>query len=230
MTCSDYRRVARENLAGNWGLSILTGLVAALLGGILTGNAFFTSINMDAEILESLPRFVVRYIALVGSIAGFLSLVRFIIGGSVQLGYANYLLKQYNKAHFDVKDLFSEFERFGQGFLQNFLRGLYIALWSLLFVIPGIVKQYAYAMTPFIMAENPDMTANEAITASRELMDGHKGELFTLDLTFIGWDLLAALTLNLGHLALNPYKNAAYAAFYKDITASRTANTDFYTE
>ena len=86
-------------------------------------------------------------------------------------------------------------------------------------MIPGIVKQFSYAMTPFIMAENPDMTANEAITASRELMDGHKGELFILDLTFIGWDLLALLTLNFGHIFLNPYRNAAHAAFYKDLTA-----------
>ena len=76
-------------------------------------------------------------------------------------------------------------------------------------------------MTPFIMAENPDMTANEAITASCELMDGHKGELFILELTFIGWNLLAALTLNLGHLALNPYKNAAYAVFYRELTAGK---------
>ena len=73
-------------------------------------------------------------------------------------------------------------------------------------------------MTPFIMAENPEMSASEAITASKELMDGHKGELFTLDLTFIGWGLLAALTLNLGNLALNPHHNAAYAAFYTDLT------------
>ena len=96
-----------------------------------------------------------------------------------------------------------------------------MALWSLLFIIPGIVKGYAYSMTPFIMAENPDMSANDAITASRQLMDGHKGELFMLDLTFIGWDLLAALTFNLGHLALNPYRNAAHAAFYKDLTAPK---------
>ena len=78
-------------------------------------------------------------------------------------------------------------------------------------------------MTPFIMAENPEMTASEAITASKEMMDGHKGELFTLDLTFIGWDLLCLFTLNIGHLWLNPYKNAAYAVFYKDLTASRHA-------
>ena len=76
-------------------------------------------------------------------------------------------------------------------------------------------------MTPFIMAENPDMSANDAIAASVQLMDGHKSELFTLDLTFLGWNILALLTCNIGNLALNPYKNAARAAFYKDLTAGK---------
>lgn len=221
MTYSDYRRVARENLEGNYWQSVLVAFVAALLGAILTGGTIMFSVNVDAELLETLPRFIVRYLAIMGSISGFLGFVRFIIGGTVQLGYTQYLLKQHNHAHFDIHDLFSEFDRFKDGFLQSLLRGLYIALWSLLFIIPGIVKSFSYAMTPFIMAENPGMTASEAITASKEMMDGHKGELFVLDLTFIGWELLAALTLNIGYIFLNPYKNAAYAAFYRNLTARR---------
>lgn len=225
MSYSDYRRIARENLAGNWGQSILVAFVAALFGALLTRASF--SISIDAEILSKLPMFVQRYLALAAKIASVLSLVQFVAGGTVQLGYTQYLLKQYNKESFDIKDLFSQFNRFAQGFLQHFLRSLYVILWSLLLVIPGIVKSYSYAMTPFIMAENPDMTANEAITASRELMDGHKGELFVLELTFFGWILLNILTLGIGSLALNPYMNAARAAFYKDLTAPRTQNTEF---
>ena len=225
MSYSDYRRIARENLAGNWGQSILVAFVAALFGALLTRASF--SISIDAEILSKLPMFVQRYLALAAKIASVLSLVQFVAGGTVQLGYTQHLLKQYNKESFDIKDLFSQFNRFAQGFLQHFLRSLYVILWSLLLVIPGIVKSYSYAMTPFIMAENPDRTANEAITASRELMDGHKGELFVLELTFFGWILLNILTLGIGSLALNPYMNAARAAFYKDLTAPRTQNTEF---
>ena len=226
MTCSDYRRIARENLAGNWGKSILVTFVAAVFGALLTGGSF--SFNIDAEILAELLATLQRYVALLVSIMSFLSLVQFIVGGTVQLGYTKYLLNQYNKASFDISNLFSEFDRFTQGFLQSFLRGLYVFLWSLLFVIPGIVKSYSYAMTPFIMAENPNMTANEAITASRELMDGHKFDLFLLELSFFGWALLNLLTLGLGSLALNPYMNAARAAFYKDITVPSIPNPDFY--
>ena len=226
MSYSDYRRIARENLSGNWGQSILVAFVAALFGALMTGVSF--SIDIDATILTELPMFIQRYVALMAKIAGLLAIAQFVVGGTVQLGYAKYLLKQYNKASFDIKDLFSEFHRFTQGFLQNVLRGLYVFLWSLLFVIPGLIKIYSYAMTPFIMAENPEMTANEAITASRELMDGHKGELFCLELTFFGWMLLNILTLGLGSLALNPYMNATRAAFYKDLTAPHAQNTEFY--
>ena len=220
MTSSEYRSLARENLKGNYWQSVVVAFVAMVVGATLCGGSVF-NVQLDGEDLSVLPRVLVQYFAFIATIGSIVSFVGFIIGGCVQLGYATYLLKQHNRAHFDLQDLFSQFDRFKDGFLQRLLRGVYTILWSLLFVIPGIVKNYAYAMTPFIMSENPNMSANEAITASRELMNGHKGELFMLDLSFIGWDILAALTLNIGHIFLNPYRHAAYAAFYKDITAPK---------
>lgn len=221
MEARDLRRIARENLAGNWLLSVGVTFVAGLLGGLITGSGGSISIKLDEYYVRELPRIVMVYLKIIGSVAGILGLVQFIIGGTVQLGYTQYLLKQHDKANFELADLFSQFHRFGQGFAQAFLRALYTFLWALLFIIPGIVKSFSYAMTPFIMAENPDMTASEAITVSRQLMDGHKGELFWLNLTFIGWSILSAFTLFIGNLFLTPYMNAAYAAFYKDLTSSR---------
>ena len=224
MTYSDYRRIARENLQGNWPLSIGVCAVACILGGMSSGGPFIPELSFridgqDISNINDLLNLISPAAFSAFGLGSLLALTRLIIGGVIELGFAQYLLKQYNHANFELHDLFSRFDQFGQGFAQKFLRGLYTILWSFLFIIPGIVKSYAYAMTPFIMAENPGMSAGEAITASKELMEGHKGELFTLDLTFIGWGLLAALTLNLGNLALNPYRNAAYAAFYKDLTA-----------
>lgn len=215
MEASDLRRIARENLEGNWVQSIIATLIAALLGGLIIGGR--VNLKIDEEVTYKLPESVFLLLTLYGSAAGLLGIVQFIIGGTIQLGYAQYLLKQHDRADFEFGDLFTQFDRFGQGFAQAFLRELYTFLWTLLFIIPGIIKSLSYAMTPFIMADHPEMTASEAITASKEMMDGHKGELFWLDLTFIGWDLLAMLTLNLGHIALNPYKNAARAAFYRDL-------------
>ena len=150
-------------------------------------------------------------------VVGILVLVNFLIGGTIQLGYSVYLLKQYHRQETSIGDLFSQFFRFGTGFAQKFLVGLYTLLWTLLFIIPGLIKSLSYAMTPFILADNPNLTAGQAITRSRELMDGHKWELFVLDLTFIGWDILGALTCGIGSLWVTPYKNAAYAAFYRQI-------------
>lgn len=218
MEAKTLRIRARENLRGNWGIAIGVAAVAALLGGMLVGSGFLPELNYSwsrnySQYHEVSEGFRINF----GS--GALGFAAFILGGVLQLGYAQFLLKQHDGQEVRFNDLFSQFDRFGQGFAQCFLRGLYTALWSLLFVIPGIIKSLSYSMTPFLMAEHPNMTAGEAIARSKDLMDGHKMDLFVLHLTFLGWDILAALTLNLGNLLLNPYKNAAYAAFYRQLQA-----------
>ena len=228
MNTSTLKRRALNNLEGNWGLSVGVAFLAALLGGISLSGSF--NVNIDEEVLWRLPQFVVNLLTLYASVMSLLGLAQFIIGGTINLGYTQYLLDQHDRRELDFHVLFSQFHRFGVGFLQFFLRNLYIALWSLLFIIPGIVKTYSYAMTPYILADHPDMTANEAITASRQLMDGHKGELFWLRLTFIGWSILCVFTLGIGSLFLNPYVNAAEAAFYRQLTGSNRAETHLNAE
>ena len=227
MEAKTIRARARAHLTGNWGVSIAVALVASLLGGLVTGSTFLPELNAEAAValpfLQELADSINRGWE-IGNFtfsfrSGVFGFAAFLIGGVLELGYAEFLLKQHDGRETQFGDLFSQFDRFGTGFAQNFLRGLYVTLWGLLLIIPGIIKSYAYAMTPFILAENPNMSASQAIRASQELMDGHKSELFILDLTFLGWDLLAALTLNLGNIALNPYKNAAHAAFYRQIQA-----------
>ena len=224
MVYSEIRRQARENLRGHWGQAIGAAIVAGILGGGISSSGSFTgssagssggTVGLDA--FQSLPPEAMQIMTTAASVIGLLVLVNFIIGGAVQLGYAVYLLKQYHRQETSIGDLFSQFFRFGTGFAQKFLVGLYTLLWTLLFIIPGLIKSLSYAMTPFILADNPNLTAGQAITRSRELMDGHKWELFVLDLTFIGWDILGALTCGIGSLWVTPYKNAAYAAFYRQI-------------
>ena len=225
MVYSDIRAQARERLAGKWAQAVAVCLVAYILGGAMVASNFLPQITFtwhgEITSLEDAVTAMTTLSRRFGNTTlsiGALGLVELILGGVIQLGYAKHLLKQHDRQEASISDLFSEFERFGQGFAQRFLRGLYIYLWSLLLVIPGIIADLSYSMTPYIMAEHPDMTASEAIAASKALMNGHKWELFVLHLTFIGWDILAALTLNVGHLVLNPYKNAAETAFYREIT------------
>ena len=221
MDTSEIRRKAREHLQSNWALSIGIAAVACLLGGLLLGSRFLPEINihLPKEFALSLPRVIelTKHIRIELK-DGLIALVPFLLGGVLQLGYARFLLKQHDGKALDFNDLFSQFDRFGTGFAQDFLRTLYTFLWSLLLIVPGIIAALSYAMTPFILEEHPELTASEAIARSKALMDGHKMDLFILNLTFLGWDILCALTANIGHLFLNPYKNAAYAVFYREIT------------
>ena len=231
MDASQLRLKARESLKGNYWPAVGVAFVAAIFGALMINGGSY-SLNIEeraAELLGDLPRIIKTYLLIAAGGAGALSLVNLILGGVVQLGYAQYLLKQQDREINSIKDLFSQFDRFGQGFLQLFLRNLYAFLWGLLFLIPGIVKSFAYAMTPFLMAENPELTAKEAIKLSQERMMGHKGELFWLSLTFFGWSLLATLTGGIGYIFLNPYTNAAYAVFYRDKISPKTAVTFTYT-
>lgn len=222
----DHKQLRMRGLSAvkaNWGLAIGAAVMAWLLAGI--GSSF-------------LPNFEYSWVKELSHTFGYdlsettkvtfkikpstvFSLAHFIIGGTIQLGYCKFLLKQLGGQNPEFNDVFSEFDRFGDGFTQRFLVNLYVALWSLLFIIPGIIKSFSYAMTPYIMAENPGMSASDAITRSKEMMDGYKADLFVLHLTFIGWEILAALTLNIGYLWLNPYRNAANAAFYQELKARR---------
>ena len=217
MDSSDLRYQARQTLAGKWGIAVLAGFLAALLGGLVVGSGAGPNLNLEEEELRHIPRVLLPYIMMLASIGGILGIVRFIVGGPVKLGYCRFLLKMHDGEDAQVGDLFSRFDRFGDGFCLELLTSLYIILWSLLFIIPGFIKAYAYAMAPFILEENPNMTPSEAIKASRELMDGHKFELFCLYWSFFGWALLSVLTLGIGSLWLNPYMNAATAAFYRSI-------------
>ena len=228
MDTSEIRRKAREHLQSNWALSIGIAAVACLLGGLLLGSRFLPEINihLPKEFALSLPRVIelTKHIRIELK-DGLIALVPFLLGGVLQLGYARFLLKQHDGKTLDFNDLFSQFDRFGTGFAQDFLRTLYTFLWSLLLIVPGIIAALSYAMTPFILEEHPELTASEAIARSKALMDGHKMDLFILNLTFLGWDILCALTANIGNLFLNPYKNAAYAVFYREISQPQTTKS-----
>lgn len=216
MYARDYRLTARQNLQGNWGYSVLVALIAAILGGGISTLTFELDIDMEM-VYDYTPR-LARVAQKLAYVSTGLGLIQFIVGGVIKLGNCTYLMKQYDGEHGEVSDLFSHFDRFADGFLLNLLTYLYTVLWSLLFIIPGIVASFSYAMAPFILTENPDMSAKEAITASKELMRGHRWELFCLRLSFIGWILLCALTIGIGDLFLRPYMAAAETAFYRNLS------------
>ena len=185
-----YRGCARNNLKGNWGIAIAVSLTVLAISTLL------------------------GFIPVVGTIASLL------LVGQLAVGELNFYIKLTRNE--GVK-FGSVFEGFGEGLIKNFLvyllETIYIMLWSILFVIPGIIKSYSYAMTMYLKAKRPELGANEAITLSRKIMNGKKWKLFCLHLSFFGWMLLGFLTFGIGFIFLQPYMQASVTKFYEDAYA-----------
>ena len=113
------------------------------------------------------------------------------------------------------------FNDYGRKFLTMLLMSLYVFFWSLLFIIPGIIKSYSYRMVPFLVQDHPELAPNEVITRSRAMMDGQKMDTFLLDLSFIGWFLLSCITLGLvGIFWTRPYFYNTNAALYRRLSGA----------
>lgn len=183
----DYRNIARKNLKGNWGSAILVCLIFILIST------------------------TVGCIPVVGTI------ITLLLTGQLIVGTIIYFVKLNNKEEAKFSSMFEGFEK---NLLNNcftyLLEMLYVFLWTLLFIIPGIIKSYSYAMTMFLKAKNPQLESREAITMSREIMNGKKWSLFCLHFSFIGWILLSFITFGVGFVFLIPYMQASVTEFYED--------------
>ncbi len=134
-------------------------------------------------------------------------------------GICCYFLGIYRREDVQYGMLLDGYKDFGRIFFTTLLMEVYTILWMLLLIVPGIVKACSYGMTPFILRDEPNMKYNAAIEKSMAMMEGHKMQYFLLGLSFIGWGILACLTLCIGFLFLLPYMYTAYAAFYEDVKA-----------
>ncbi len=233
----DFRDTAWNTLRGRYWWGVLASLIAVMLGGAAGqnpigfrfGNGDFQQFsefvrqmlngNFDPGALVSLALPVMGIAAAAGSFLFLYSIGFFIVGSAIELGYDLFYISLYrSKTAPKIETLFSRFGIFGNALLLRFLMALKIFLWSLLFIVPGIVAAYRYAMAPFLLAEHPELTAGEAIEQSKQLMLGNKGRMFCLHFSFIGWFLLAAFTGGVGYFFLAPYVKAAETAFYLDLT------------
>ena len=116
------------------------------------------------------------------------------------------------------------FTDYGHKFCTMLLYSVFLVLWTMLFIIPGIIKSYSYRMVPFIVQDYPELSAREVINKSREMMNGQKMEAFKLDLSFIGWFALSLLTLGLvGVFWTNPYFYNTNAALYRRLNGEDAA-------
>lgn len=229
-----FRESARSALQGKWGLALGVSLVAAIFGVVSLDTLSFdfkkteedsafayelthSFFDIDLSVLALLGALVVVVVLLALAVAA----VFFVLGSIVEVGHVSFYLKLIdgNPVSFDL--LFSFFSHWKQAVKTNLWKTLKIFLWALLLIVPGILKAYSYAMTPYILAENPDMPPKEVLERSQAMMYGNRCRLFCLQISFIGWHLLCILSLGIGSLWLNPYIETATADFYREISGTR---------
>lgn len=212
-TNQEYKNAALDRLRGNWTPAVLATLIYVLIACVIVGIMEFPALS---------PAWQSNMGMLCGASGGAMLLEILIIYPLV-VGFSNAIRLLYERRDYNVTRNMKEIalSNYGHKLAGMFLYGLKIFLWTLLLFIPGLVMCFAYAMTPYILEEHPEIGAWDASTRSREMMKGHKFDLFYLYLSFIGWFILAMLTMGIGFLWLSPYVEAAKAAFYNDLKAAQ---------
>ena len=212
---SELRAQARERLEGQWGTFVLMTFLMLVIQTILQIPGYIGSL---LEILS--PENVLASLSF-SNISNILSLLALPLSWGLTVS----LLRNHREESVDLENLFDGFRggRYTRVFCALFLVNLFTFLWTLLLIIPGIIKAFSYALTPYILLDEPELTARQAITRSCEIMQGRRWKLFCLYLSFIGWGILSLLTFGIGFLWLVPYMNASIAAFYEDARAEYEA-------
>ncbi len=245
---SDFRREAKGALKGHWFVALIAGIIASLLGGLngtttvsfsMGGSSSGGDVGGSGDVVvgpapsfeeifaenAEIFAFIFAFIGVMFMIGLVMSFIYMIIGGAVGVGYSNFNLDLIDGNDAKLSTIFASFDQWKTAFGARILCAIYTTLWSMLFFIPGIIASYSYSMVHFVMAENPEMSANEAIRESKMLMKGNKWRLFCLQFSFIGWMLFAVFfTFGIGILWVVPYQQAAYAAFYRDICPKKVDN------
>lgn len=221
----EYKNEALAALKGRWAPSVLAVLAyMAVLAVFIAPYEIKamqlsddpTNLQLAADMMKWYPVFILGCIfvsspLLVGLVNGFKSLFTDgddkVLSNEFKIGFGNYWHHVWGM----------------------FLNRFFVFLWSLLLFVPGIIKTLSYAMTNYILVDKPELSANEAINLSKDMMYGHKFDLFYLYLSFAGWFILCLFTLGIGFLWLYPYAQAAQVSFYLDVKEDyeRRTGVDF---
>jgi uncharacterized membrane protein len=186
-TNRDLMQQAREALKGRWGLAV-------------GGNVIYIILGM---LIQAIPR--------LGWIGGL------IIGGPLLSGWTAFFLSLSRKQEAQLSQLFEGFQNFTRALVTYLLLILFVLLWTVLLIVPGMIAALSYSQTFFILVENPQMESLDALRKSKTIMKGNRWKLFFLFWRFFGWCLLGILTLGIGFLWIMPYMQTSLARFYDDL-------------
>lgn len=236
-TNAEFKNEALAALKGNWTKAVLAVLLFALIESIAAGPYTYQSIQLENTIQAQMAGLSASRMDSILTNPAFLEAQRKASGMSslftilsilvimpLTLGMANAFHRLLTEREGHVaRNMFSiALDNYWHKVWGMLLMHIFISLWTLLFIIPGIVKAFSYAMTPYILEDYPELGANDAIDRSRAMMHGHKFDLFYLYLGFLGWAILCLFTAGIGFFWLVPYMETAQAAFYEDVKAEYT--------
>lgn len=187
MTSGQLRSLAWQALEGKWGAAAIISLIYFAIFSVF------------------------------GFVPGWVSLLSFLVTIPLSYGLTITFLKAARNINPDPKHLFGGFNDFSRVLTTGLLMLLYICLWSILLIIPGLVAGYSYRMCFFILHDDPNISASDALKLSKRMMDGNKSRLLFLDLSFIGWVVLGILSMGIGFLWIVPYMLTAEAFFYEEL-------------
>ena len=189
-----------------WSKQKIKGNMWTILGAILIANL----VSSITSVITVENEFVALAITIGGGVLSFI----------MQIGLVKYMINFITDKQNEIEVLFSKFKDWKQATVVYLHQFINVFLWTLLFIIPGIIKGYAYSLVTYILADNSEISSKEVLKLSEEMMNGHKMQLFTLELSFVGWHLLAILTLGILEIWLIPYQQTSTAKFLLDVKES----------
>ena len=207
----DYKNEALKALSGSWPHSLVATIIYLAILSFLAMPSYMISFGI------TFPSYISE-----GS-----GIIFILIVYPMALGFTNSFRLLYETGDNRLtRNAFSlGFDNWIHNVLGMLLTSVFIFLWLLLFLIPGTIKCFSYAMTPYILIEHPEMSVNKAIDESIYLMDGHKFDYFYLGLSFIGWIILSIMSFGIGFIWLIPYMQTTMAAFYADLKKEKNRET-----
>lgn len=231
---SDVKSRGKAAFKANYWRCVLAALILSFVTGSSTSSST-KDINTDdvTAIIAGLTD--EQKLELLGILMGFVGvgliiaiLIKIFITNPLTVGCYRFFRKNVEAEITPVGTIFSDgFSNFGHIFITLFLRDLFLTLWTCLFFIPGVIKSYSYRMVPYIVKDNPELSATEVITRSRQMMNGNKGRAFLMDLSFIGWLILSIITCGIVHIFWTaPYIHNANAQLYVELLNQQNSTAE----
>ena len=224
-----YKEIARKQLKGRHTAPVLTTLFVCVIYVLLNTPSFSSLIEAFKDpsnifdFTQGPYGFSYHYEGsspVASSMSWLLVLASYLVTGAVLMAQANlYIIMSHTTEPRTFGDFIKGFSSWLSGFLGILWYMLWVTLWSFLFIFPGIVKAFSYSQMFFIMAEHPNITVTKAMNLSKVMTKGYKGDLFVMCLSFIGWDILCALTCGILNLWITPYKWMTFTNAYHALKA-----------